>query len=555
MPIMTLASIVKRFVPNRLSHKLILSLTVLIVVAEGIAGYLSQKSHEEQILEAMINGGDQLSRSISSATWHAMLEDHRESAYQIMQSIAQQEGIDRIRIFNKEGRVMFSTITDDQLQVDKRAEACYLCHASNQPLVRVDVPSRARVVWGRDGHRKLALITPIYNEPSCSEAECHAHPRSTTVLGVLDVSLDLTRVDANLAEVQNSIFLTTAIHVVLVGVLIVVFTRKFVDRPIQELIAGTRSVSEMRLEEPIRVHTGGEMGELAHSFDIMRERLRVALGEINAFTQTLETKVEQRTDELKAAQKRLLQSDRLASLGQLSASVAHEINNPLSGVLNLSMLLQRIVGEQGIPPHRVEEVRRYLTQISDETGRVGHIVADLLAFSRRSAPRRVDADLKNLIGLMMSIIGHKLKLMNVRIDLDLVEEVPPVLCDPTQIQQVLINLVMNAAEASQGKPDGRIVIRSSLDRERGRVVLCVDDNGDGIPAENLDKIFDPFFTTKGEGKGVGLGLAVVYGIVEAHGGEIQVRSTVGIGTTITVSLPASQDVHPSVPEVPADERA
>jgi len=145
--------------------------------------------------------------------------------------------------------------------------------------------------------------------------------------------------------------------------------------------------------------------------------------------------------------------------------------------------------------------------------------------------------------------------MNVRIDLDLVEEVPPVLCDPTQIQQVLINLVMNAAEASQGKPDGRIVIRSSLDRERGRVVLCVDDNGDGIPAENLDKIFDPFFTTKGEGKGVGLGLAVVYGIVEAHGGEIQVRSTVGIGTTITVSLPASQDVHPSVPEVPADERA
>ncbi|HCZ12485.1 MAG TPA: hypothetical protein DHV16_09605 [Nitrospiraceae bacterium] len=249
------------------------------------------------------------------------------------------------------------------------------------------------------------------------------------------------------------------------------------------------------------------------------------------------------------------QTEKMAVVGRLAAGVAHEINNPLSGVLNLSMLLQRIVGEQGIPPHRVEEVRRYLTQISDETGRVGHIVADLLAFSRRSAPRRVDADLKNLIGLMMSIIGHKLKLMNVRIDLDLVEEVPPVLCDPTQIQQVLINLVMNAAEASQGKPDGRIVIRSSLDRERGRVVLCVDDNGDGIPAENLDKIFDPFFTTKGEGKGVGLGLAVVYGIVEAHGGEIQVRSTVGIGTTITVSLPASQDVHPSVPEVPADERA
>jgi len=167
MPIMTLASIVKRFVPNRLSHKLILSLTVLIVVAEGIAGYLSQKSHEEQILEAMINGGDQLSRSISSATWHAMLEDHRESAYQIMQSIAQQEGIDRIRIFNKEGRVMFSTITDDQLQVDKRAEACYLCHASNQPLVRVDVPSRARVVFDEPQSAVAPGQAVVFYEGDC----------------------------------------------------------------------------------------------------------------------------------------------------------------------------------------------------------------------------------------------------------------------------------------------------------------------------------------------------------------------------------------------------
>ncbi|MBI3111573.1 MAG: HAMP domain-containing protein [Ignavibacteriales bacterium] len=537
----------KSLLPNRLAFRLILFLTILIVVAEGISGFINIKTQEEQLLDAMIVGADQLSRAITSATWHAMLADSREAAYEVMQTIALKQGIDRIRIFNKEGRVMFSTTVGEAVQVDKKAEACYLCHASDQPLVKVDVPSRSRIYTGPNGVRRLAMVTPIYNEPSCSEAECHAHPKGINVLGVLDVSLDLKEVDEEIDEVERRVVLMTGIQVVLVGLFIVIFTRRFVDAPIRQLIEGTRAISAMQLDRPLDIDSNGELGELAHSFDSMRRQLLHALTELNEFTKHLETKVEERTEQLNAAHRKLLHTDRLASLGQLAASVAHEINNPISGVLNLSMLLQRIMTDTGIPPGRVDEVKRYLAQITNETSRVGRIVADLLAFSRRSKPHRAQADLNAIIRSTLSVITHKLKLMNVKVDLRLADQLPAVHCDGSQLQQVLINLIMNGAEATANKGEGLLTLSTEIDKEKTAVVLMIRDNGDGIAPEFLPKIFDPFFTTKGEGKGVGLGLAVVYGIVQAHRGDIEVKSRTGEGTTFRVSLPLT-NVDEGAPE-------
>ncbi|MGB2869787.1 MAG: ATP-binding protein [Bacteroidota bacterium] len=523
------------FQQNRLAAKLIISLTVLIIVAEGISGFITIKTQERQLLNAMVTGADQLSRGITSATWHAMLADRRDDAYTVMNTIALKQGIERIRIFNKEGRVMFSTTSGENLQVDKKAEACYFCHASDQPLVKVDVPSRARIYRAPSGIRTLALVTPIYNEPSCSQADCHAHPANVKVLGVLDVAFSLEQVDNEKVAMEERVFLMAGVHILLVGVFIVLFSRHFVDIPIRKLIEGTRKVSEMQLDTPIEINTTGEIGQLARSFDVMRERLRIALAELNQFTDRLETKVAERSEQLRIAHQKLLQSDRLASLGQLSASVAHEINNPISGVLNLSMLMQRIITAKGLPSERVEEVRKYLDQVVNETSRVGRIVANLLAFSRRSKPHRANINLNSVIRSTLIIVNHKLKLMNVEVKLCLAEDLPTIPCDTSQMQQVLLNLVMNAAEASQNKVGPVVTIVTRYDQER--VTLEVKDNGDGISPEHLNKIFDPFFTTKGEGKGVGLGLSVVYGIVEAHHGEIEAASTVGEGSTFTVTIP------------------
>ena len=421
-----------------------------------------------------MTGADQLSGSIASATWHAMLADQRESAYEIMQTIATKQGINRIRIFNKEGRVMFSTAPGDTGRVDKDAEACSICHATNRPLVKVDVPTRARVVREATGKRSLGIVTPVYNEPACSNAACHAHPAVTNVLGVIDVSMDLSAVDTEISKVQQRAFLISLVLSVLIVILIIVFTRRYVDGPIDKLIEGTRAVGAMHLDKPVAITSSEELGELARSFDSMRVRLKGSIDELNTLAEDLENKVDERTEQLKVAHQKLLHSDRLASLGQLSASVAHEINNPLSGVLNLSMLMQRILKDDGIPPNRIPEFSKYLGQVVDETARVGRIVQDLLAFSRRSKPhQRANINFNSIVTSTVNLISHKLKLMNVEIELHLDEHLPTIPCDASQMQQVLINLIMNGAEAAQNNPEACVRVSTRLTGHSDEFVLEV----------------------------------------------------------------------------------
>jgi two-component system NtrC family sensor kinase len=524
--------------PRRLGLKLSLSLTIIAVLIGGISGFIHWRTDRHRILDAMVVGADQLSKSITSATWHAMLADQRSDAYEVMQTIAEKQGIDRIRIFNREGHLMFTTDGSERMSMRVGgSEFCAPCHRSPSFDPTRGVEARYRIGTSPNGHRTLNMVTPIFNEPSCSDAACHAHPESVRVVGVLDVALRLDRVEQQQAEATLHLVVLQFIQILILASVIILLTRRFVGKPIQQLMRGTRAVSEMSLDEPITIeHKTLEFEELANSFDLMRERLKAALAELSQFAEQLELKVSERTEQLKAAHQKLLHSDRLASLGQLSASVAHEINNPISGVLNLSKLVERIMQEGRVPPGREEEVRKYLSRISAETARVGRIVSDLLAFSRRSKPQRSNADLNKLVSSTVSLVSHKLKLGETRADLDLAPDLPLVPCDASQMQQVVLNLVLNAAEACQSRGNG--VVRISTRRKGDDAVeLTVADNGEGIAKEHLTKIFDPFFTTKAEGKGVGLGLAVLYGIVQAHDGEVEVRSKVGEGTAFVVTLP------------------
>jgi len=541
-------------VPARtLTLRLIIFLTLLVAAIGGVFLFFTVRAEERQILDSMIVGADQLSRSITSATWQSMLANHRSSAYEVMQTIAAKQGIDRIRIFNKEGRVMYSTSRGEVgTQVDEHAEACFLCHAMEKPLVRVDVPSRARIFPTPDGRRKLGMITPIYNEPACSTAACHAHPPERNVLGVLDVTLDLDPVDRELTRARLRTALAVLAQVAVLVVFIIFYIHRAVDRPIKKLIAGTKAVGAMQLDRPIEVRGPEELRQLADSFNLMRERLLEARRENEEFTRSLETRVKDRTDQLRTAQQKLIRSDRLASLGQMAASVAHEINNPLSGVLNLSMLMQRILKDDGIPEGRVEEFRGYLAQVVGETSRAGHIVSDLLAFSRRAKPQSGPADLNSLVRRTASLIGHKMELAGVRLEMNLQENLPQVPCEGSQVQQVIMNLMLNGTESIKG--GGSVTVSTRLAPAGDAVVLEVRDTGVGIPPEVVPKVFDPFFTTKENGKGVGLGLAVVYGIVHAHGGDIEVESQLGRGTAFRVTLPLLHAAAPA-PGLPADPGA
>ena len=525
--------------PRRLDFKLIFSLTILIVAISSISGYFNFRMQKERLVEAMILGADQLSRSITSATWHAMLDDDRKAAYEMMRVIADKQGVDRIRMFNREGRLVFSTDVNERPNVTIRSnEVCIGCHATTPVLAKPAVDSRVRYATSPDGIKTLNMVTAIHNEPSCSNASCHAHLATTKVLGILDVALRLDPVQRQTRAVTLQTILSTVIVVLIGAAFVILFTQRFVATPIREVVQGTKALSAVQLDRPIQIRRRSqELDELVDSINRMRERLKIAVDDLNEMQQTLESKVVERSEQLRAAQRKLLQADRLASLGQLAASVAHEINNPISGVLNLSSLLERLMASGEFPAGREAEFRKYLSQISTETARVGRIVTDLLAFSRRSKPQRVPGNLNKLVRSTLRLVGHKLKLVNAETALELQDDLPLVECDPSQIQQVILNLILNGAQAMQAKGGGVLTIRTRLLPEGDNVEFFVHDTGEGIAPENLAKIFDPFFTTKAEGKGVGLGLAVLYGIVKAHDGEVEVASRRNEGTSFSVTLP------------------
>ncbi len=236
-------------------------------------------------------------------------------------------------------------------------------------------------------------------------------------------------------------------------------------------------------------------------------------------------------------QARILHQDKMMSLGRLAASVVHEINNPLSGILNYLRLMNRILSQGPLSEERQNKFQRYVELIEKETDRCSQIVSGLLSFSRRSPPSFGEVRMEKVLRLCILLSKHKLELSNIRLEIDIESDLPPLNGDFNQLQQCMINLIFNAVDAMQD--GGILTLKSFLNRSNRKVVVTFRDTGQGIPPENLPHIFEPFFTTKKEGYGTGLGLSTVYGIIERHQGTIGVESHVGKGTIFTIELPAS----------------
>ena len=263
-----------------------LSITVIVIIVAAVSGLVNVKTEEQQLLNTMILGADQLSKGITSATWHAMLDDHREAAYQVMQTIALKQGIDRIRMFNRAGP---GDVLHQRRRTSVRREPPAQRRTSPRHPVRIQPRTPTAAAAWRWSRRSTT-------SPRAARRQCHAHPAGVKVLGVLDLALNLESVDHEVAGMKFRVLLVTGVEITLISLFIIFFTRRFLGRPIDKLIEGTKAVSQMELDKPLDiVDSSEELDELARSFNVMRDRLRTALGEINQFTQNLETKVEERT--------------------------------------------------------------------------------------------------------------------------------------------------------------------------------------------------------------------------------------------------------------------
>jgi two-component system NtrC family sensor kinase len=313
------------------------------------------------------------------------------------------------------------------------------------------------------------------------------------------------------------------------------FIWREVASPLKALEAGTERLAKGDLGYQIELQAHDEIGDLATSFNTMSLRLRAANEEIVAWAKTLEDRVEQKTSELKRTLEEVLHVEKMASVGKLAAVVAHEINNPLSGILTYAKLLRKWLERGQTEGDKKQEALQCLDLIAEESRRCGELVKNLLTFSR-TAPLNIESsDLNAIVERCMMLIRHQLELANIQLQLELSEGLPQVQCDPSQIEQVVLALVMNAIDAMPR--GGNLWLQTGMGEFAQEVVIKVRDDGIGITPELLSRIFEPFLTTKESGHGVGLGLAVSRSIIERHKGKIEVQSEVGKGTTFTVRLP------------------
>ncbi len=320
--------------------------------------------------------------------------------------------------------------------------------------------------------------------------------------------------------------LIALVSIVLLWVIAQYSTGRIV-RPVRELVAATERISRGEFDQRVSVSTQDELGALGDSFNRMSEELAQAQGRYERLTRTLEEQVRNKSEELEAARDHLIQSEKMSSLGQLAAGIAHEINNPLTSILINSQLIAERLETQS--PHEEN-----LGLIIDETSRCSSIVKGLLEFSRQNPPELAPVDLNLLIRSSLMLIESQAMAQSVTLTTVLDEGLPRVRLDANKIKQVVTNLALNALDAMPG--GGTLTITTHHLPAEGVVELAVEDNGCGIPPEVLHRIFDPFYTTKGT-TGTGLGLSVTYGIVEQHGGTITVESSVDIGTTFMIRLP------------------
>jgi two-component system NtrC family sensor kinase len=517
---------------HRLSTKL-LTLTAVLTLVGVVVFAVTEARFQDSLMEQVEAGAELFSHTIERAIDKAMLEDRREDAYEIMRVIGAEPGTEKVRIFNKEGRVTFSTDPRDvNTLVDKNAEACFACHQADRPISRLPSGSRARV-FGTGERRAMAFLKPIYNEARCSGASCHVHPREAQVLGVLDVAVSLREVDRRIAEFRGWSIVLTALGVVLLAGFFLWLARRHVVMPVSALLDATRRVASEELAVEIHVRSKGELGLLAASFNDMTRSLRRTKAELAALQAGLEQQVEERTADLRAAQAALVQSEKLSSLGRLSASIAHEINNPLAGILTFAKLILREV-DQAVPDEtRRKTMAKNLALVQRETERCSAIVRNLLDFARERPLELREVDLNVAVNESLQLIAHQIAIQGHTLDKRL-GQVAPVRADFGQLRQALVNVILNGCEAMQ--KGGRLAVVTGTTADGAWVEAAITDTGPGIAAEHLPHIFDPFFTTKE--KGTGLGLSVVYGIIQRHGGTVLVKSEVGKGTTFTIRLPA-----------------
>jgi two-component system NtrC family sensor kinase len=486
--------------------------------------------------------GDHVSSIAKGALYYSMLENDKAALQRELDIISSMSGIDEVNIYNEHGQLSYTSFP---VQADHSNNPnCSECHSDISTLFagdemdyRIIADKTECGIYQEGGSgRNLIIRENILNEPSCYTASCHAHPESEQVLGSLIINMPLKRLDTFMNRSLRDFLILALLIVGFMATFYILFTRKRIKNPLNALISASEAVSrgDTSIRLPIETNLLDDMRLVSEAFNNMLDNVEEAAEELQNWSQQLEYKVQKKSEALSEVQNELIHVERIASLGKLSSSVAHEINNPLSGILVYSKLLYKQVNQHEYKHPKKETMLKNLKLIETETKRCGEIVKGLLDFSRKDREDFEHVDLHGILKEACDLIGHKVKMSDISFKKEFRAKKDHVFCSPNQIKQACVALIVNATEAI--RENGEIVIRT-INPDDKHIQICISDSGAGIAEQDLTHIFEPFYSTKQEGNGIGLGLAIVHGIVENHKGRILVDSEIGKGTTFTIIFP------------------
>jgi two-component system NtrC family sensor kinase len=486
--------------------------------------------------------GNNVGSLVEGALYYSMLENDKSSLQSTLDIINTMPGIDEVNMYNNQDSLVYSSYSfDTAFHSNPNCKSCHPDVKSMFPGEQksyriIDETSACSMSESKKGHRQLLIRSPIYNERSCYLSSCHAHSETDVVLGSLIIKVPLLDLDMAVVKSSREFFLFATISTLLLVFFLILFTRKNIKNPLKAIINASEAVAKgdktMRLE--IKSDLMDDMRMVSVAFNNMLDNLNLANKELENWSAQLEYKVQKKSEELSEIQNELIHVERIASLGKLSSSVAHEINNPLSGVLTYTKLVHKQLSNLDLDDNAKEPMLKYLKVIEAETKRCGDIVKGLLDFSRKDQENFENKRLHKILKDTYDLMAHQMKMANINFYTDFSAQSDLIFCSENQIKQACVAVLVNASEAVT--ENGEVMIKT-LNPDKDHIRFEISDNGVGIAPTDMAHIFEPFFSAKPKASGIGLGLAIVHGIVQSHKGKIEIESELGKGTTLSIILP------------------
>ncbi|MCK5821125.1 MAG: hypothetical protein KAH17_04535 [Bacteroidales bacterium] len=499
--------------------------------------------NDVHIKTVIYQNGNNIGSIVEGALYHSMLENNKKELQNTLDNINTLAGIDDVSMYDSDDNLAYSSFSyDTSGHINPNCKEChsdlkamFLETEKSYRIIKVDDDCRMNLPNSNSRH--LMIRSPILNQPSCYQnAACHAHSSDDKVLGYLVIKLPLADLDAAVAKASREFSMLAIFITLFIAFILIVFTRKKIKQPLQEIIEASKSIatgkSSVRLD--VKSDQLDVVRTVSIAFNHMMDNLEIATTELQNWSKQLEYKVRKKSEELGGIQNELISIERKASLGKLSSSVAHELNNPLSGILVYTKLVTKKLRNMDIEPEKINPIIKHLSLIENETKRCGDIVRGLLDFSRKDQENFEPRCLHDILDDTFQLMHHPMMLANINFTKDFQAKTNHVSCSPNQLKQVFVAILVNASEAAT--EDGDIQIKT-VNHDDSSITVEIIDNGIGMAPEDIPHIFEPFFTTKHQGDGIGLGLAIVHGLVLSHKGNINVTSSPGMGTTLSISLP------------------